>query len=474
MILFSKDVAMRRAKCGQAALLSLVFLSSLTAARAQDGMSATDEATFASNGVTQNADSESDSESNLATSNDAFLNATLGGKIPTKILLKNLDKQWRRISISDNDSNLAAMYGRGMQGRFLQDAMSDMGLGVYYTRGQSVALGGETYLIAYRIQMNMNAQETRDMMNTMWGGHGAQPNPVGQRKFAGTTPLLLSLLNLRATGSLEDVKPFDAARDILGPRDIIEASNNNLRQIGTFIQRLKQPGYQSMAIGMRIRNLETLRQMMANYFHAPASIFRNPATLRDYGVNALVFNRKSAMISNARQMVAVYEEKPGSDGKRGALFLDGRVERVPESAWKNVLARKIETPSAQKISAMSLDNLRRLGRALVTFNTRASRLPDMTSASTAQREISRYNGTWNSPMFRHPVNNGAYAPNKALSRLKLTDILNRAALIAYSENGNGADGKRGVVFLNGRVERLDAARWNRVIKTRVQLKTIKS
>lgn len=476
MVLFSeREVVgtrfMRRTARGQAALLSLILLSSAFAVRAQDETPEANVITDAPADAMMQSGSATDNSSDVALSNRDFLNATTGGKIPTQILLKNLTKEWRRIGIKSDD-NLSSMYGMGMQGQFFQDALRDAGMGVYYTKGQSVVLGKETYLIAYRFQMNMTSAEVRDLMNSMWGGHGAQPNPVGQRKFAGTTPLLLSLLNLRTAGSLEDVKPFDAARDILGPRDIIDASDNNLRQIGTFLARLSQQRYGSM--GSQIRNLETLRQILTSYFHAPATIFRNPATQQDYGINLEPFNKKSALISNAKQLVALYEERPGTDGKRGALFMDGHVERVPERLWKGVLARKIETPSAQKIDAMSGDNLRQLSRYLTLFNTRVQRLPDMSNASAMQNEMNNYVQTWNSPIFRHPTNGQAYVPNKALSRLKLTNIVNRASLVAFSENGNSADGKRSVVFLSGRVERIEAARWNRLMKTRVQLKTAKS
>lgn len=400
--------------------------------------------------------------------NSRFEQLTSGKSSPPTIKLKGLTKEWRRITVNTQDTGMERYYG-GFQGPLLQELLADMGVGVYYTRGQSVTLGNETYLIAYRIKRNITQQEMQDMMQNLYGGHGAQPARTGPKKFPPDTTLMLSLLNLRTTGSLNDLRPFDPQREIMGPRDVIEASNENLKQIGRYLPKMSQ--FERYGVrGLPMRDVKTARNAFRNYFHAPLSIFVHPQTGQPYRPNTALAGRRLSLIANRARLVAFSEPRSGTDGKRGVVFLNGRVERVPESKWTTVSRVKPQELEPKEIDALSLNNLKQLGAGLLRYpRRRGGVLPPMNDIAAVRRALNSI-GQWNAPFLLHPKTREPYRPNPALSGKKLAKIANRARLAACYEARPGADGRRGVVFLDGHVERVPQSQWNRVKDIKVQMK----
>ena len=100
-----------------------------------------------------------------AYSQNANLENVISGKtIPLTLKLGDLNAEWRRISLNgqaDMSSFMRLMMGTG--------ATSD----TYYTKGQTVAVAGESYAIAYRAQI-----KGPDFMTIMRAGPGAAP-PTG-------------------------------------------------------------------------------------------------------------------------------------------------------------------------------------------------------------------------------------------------------------------------------------------------------
>ena len=89
-----------------------------------------------------------------------FQELTSGKISPPTIQLKDLNKEWRRIVVNEQQDRTNDPYGYGgMRNPMYQEVLTDMGVGVYYTKSQTVTLGGETYLIAYRIQNNLTRQD---------------------------------------------------------------------------------------------------------------------------------------------------------------------------------------------------------------------------------------------------------------------------------------------------------------------------
>jgi hypothetical protein len=107
------------------------------------------------------------------------LNEILTGKtVPNTIKLKDLTPEWRALATT----------GQLDFGNTFQAMMTAFGAGAlnssYYTKGQTIALAGETYMVAYSLL--------------------DRPD-----KITGETTLGLSLLNLKTIGSLTNIRTFN-------------------------------------------------------------------------------------------------------------------------------------------------------------------------------------------------------------------------------------------------------------------------
>lgn len=390
---------------------------------------------------------------------------------PSQVLIKDLTKNWRRVIVErDDDNTMAGIYGMGRRNVVFQQKLAEMGLGVYYTKGQTVSLGTETFLIAYRIQNEMTPNELNAMFRNMYGGHGENAPPPGPQKWAPNTPLRLALLNLRTTGSLTDLRPFDPEREIMGPRDVTAASDRNLEQLGRYLTQLIQNQRQNRGYPpeLPLRNIADARNIFTRYFHAPTTIYAHPQSKETYRTNAALTKKKAKNLMNSAQLVAFYEAKPGTDLKRGATFLDGRVERIPEWKWKSVISRQPQLPSEGDYQKMSLENLQKLATQLRRYvRVSGGKLPVMTNAGTTRQALSRSLGIYNASFFNHPKTGQAYRPNAALSGLKWSAIRNPAQLVAFYEVGLGNDGKRAAVFLDGHTAQVPEADWKGIKAVKV-------
>ena len=105
------------------------------------------------------------------------LKELLSGKtIPLSLKLKDLDEQWRRVSIKSSDWTEAYAV-----------MLSGGGNNPYYTKGQSVTLAGETYLVAYRVP-----GASANSMQMMFGQRQGNP-PAEPQKLTADSTISLSL-----------------------------------------------------------------------------------------------------------------------------------------------------------------------------------------------------------------------------------------------------------------------------------------
>jgi hypothetical protein len=390
---------------------------------------------------------------------------------PATLRMKGLTNAWRRVVITES-ANRSNPYGMNFGGPMFQDILADLGIGVYFTKWHSIEIGGETYLIAYRIDHNLTQGEVQAAIQQIYGGHHGVEDalPDGPRRFAPETPLRLSLLNLRTVGSLVDIQPFDAKRTLMQPADIIAASDDNLRRIGGYMSRLTQFDRYGMR-GLPLRNVREARNAFHNFFHAPEALFAHPVTREAYQPNTALAGKRVQNISTRAELVVFYEARPGSDGKRGVVFLDGHIDRVPEWQWAQVKARQPKGLTTPEINALSARNLGRLGRRLRNY-ARSSNgvLPVMTSAYTTRRSMMQRLGWENGEAWSHPVTKQNYRVNTALSKRSLKEITNQAQVVAFYESTPAKDGTIGAVFLDGRVARIPQARWARVKAVAIQSK----
>jgi hypothetical protein len=165
----------------------------------------------------------------------------LSGKdIPFSLKLKDLNADWRRVGIRAQDGAQGGM--SDMLSQLMQiGMMSEMGKGqkkddaaaamlgmsvlgglfggggkepVCYTKGQTVTVSGETFLVTYRyqkpeinwLQMAMESQQSGkepDFARLTAGG-----------RMTSDSVLTINLVNVRAIGSLSGIRVFDTEKEI--------------------------------------------------------------------------------------------------------------------------------------------------------------------------------------------------------------------------------------------------------------------
>jgi len=96
--------------------------------------------------------------------------------------------------------------------------------------------------------------------------------------------------------------------------------------------------YQSLP---KFQSSQSMRSVLLNnnYGYLP-QIYQSPVSSNFYLFNTGLSKITLQKVSNKAQVVAIYEPEMGSDGKRGAVFLDGVVRRIAASQWKTALAVK--------------------------------------------------------------------------------------------------------------------------------------
>lgn len=274
--------------------------------------------------------------------------ALSGSAVPQSIKVTELDATWRSFSPNAEQSDL---YVRLSHMRAPQSA-------AYYTRGETLRAGRETYLIAYRqTPVPVTLADMRRMMMADDDGDGVPDSRQnGDGKLRPDAVLNLSLLNLRTLGNLDDLRAFDPAKDVMTaaeakakatPQDT-QGSVNNLRQIGLALMQYTQD-YDEKLPPMRSAQsqaqmaappgrLVTVQQALQPYVRS-TKIFSHPTTREIYRPNPALSGVNMSEIQNSARTVAFWERSPAGDGRRAVLYLDGHVRRERETEWPQILAR---------------------------------------------------------------------------------------------------------------------------------------
>lgn len=151
---------------------------------------------------------------------DADLKSLLSGKaFPLTLKLKDLGPEWSCVSVSEGTGNVLQMYG--------------MKSPPTYTKGETVAIAGETFLVGYAQQ-----KAAPNFANLIRGASGS--TPPEPEKLTEETPVSLTLLNLKTVQALRDIRPFDLKQELAaGGRevDLMTASfqRANLRSQATTV-----------------------------------------------------------------------------------------------------------------------------------------------------------------------------------------------------------------------------------------------
>lgn len=257
-----------------------------------------------------------------AAAQESGLDQILSGRsTPLSISPKDLNGDFRRMVVNDQSEmgNLQMLF---------IGAKTGVEFNLYFTKGETVSIGGEIYLIAYRPQTRIDPQ--------IFNGHGPRDDkPAPPQKLRPNAKLALSLLNLRTTSSLNDIRPFDAKLDVESPGESDAATVRTLQRLGRDVLTWVRTRGRGKFPVMGAQVTPQLIQALYPQVHDRRQ-WQHPATDAFFRPNPALSGQKIGTVKNPRYVVMFSEASPSTDGTRAVLFVDGHVERVNAERWKRL------------------------------------------------------------------------------------------------------------------------------------------
>lgn len=271
---------------------------------------------------------------------EATMADVLSGKLlPQTISLKDLNPSFWRVAFSmvnpSANSTLALITG-----------MPGQGGDVIYTRGDVVSVGGEQFLVSYKL----NARLPGIMELTQPARRGKPLTP----KVTAESTLGLTLHNMRQVSSFGEMRPFNLEKDIrelsAGPVGFApppgeeghdpenqpknpaqEASAENLGKVWLAVQQYSQD-YGKLP---PLTNANTARKYLAPYL-ANTNLLKQPGTEALFTPNDKLSNLREAQIEKAEEVVLFYDAQAAKDGSRHVLFARGQVRLVSAAEFEKL------------------------------------------------------------------------------------------------------------------------------------------
>ncbi|UJB69832.1 hypothetical protein HRE53_01140 [Acaryochloris sp. 'Moss Beach'] len=126
---------------------------------------------------------------------------------PMQLQLKTLDRSWQRLSLNQESLGPAMLFG-------ISGALqSSLRTNIYYTQGQTITLGKQKYLVAYRPESSTLTELLKSNRN--------RPPESFFKVLTPNTQLFLSLINLAKIDSLQGIQPFDLQKEIRESKEAI-------------------------------------------------------------------------------------------------------------------------------------------------------------------------------------------------------------------------------------------------------------
>jgi len=290
-----------------------------------------------------------------------------GNQVPTTILAKDLTSDFRVVRVGDGE--MQAVLEMSMFG---MRRPNDRG-GDYYTKGEIVKAGEVSYIIAYRIEEDLT--EWRRQVREHRQPDNTSPTP---QKLGPTEELKLALLNVKAVGSIRDMREFVPARDVMTEQEerafkinrANSQSDARLKQIGQamaqYIQdydqrfppmngatafaqistedepnvgREETQTFYASSNAMSVLPVEAgttrstpVQKRMLPYLRDPQQ-FRHPVTKELYRFNIKISYHVALESDDGGMFPVAYEGTAAPDGTRGVVFGDGEARRVGKSEW---------------------------------------------------------------------------------------------------------------------------------------------
>ena len=286
--------------------------------------------------------------------------AVLTGKVvPLAIKAQDMDTTWSRFY-------LAGQGGGEVEVALLAALQIDPGnIMVYYTRGQILTIGAESYLVAYSPPVKLPSARKTGMPGEVKSIEPLTPD----------TSLGISLLNTHTCGSMLAIHPVEGGKEVaVVPPDIKPPFANNPPPAGAnpppagvnpppaganpppaVVIPLPPPDDEKLQ-KISMNNLSQLAMKILNWaqehnenlppmkdvavlkasLKADEKLYFPPGSKEAYQFNSSLSNVGLGDIPNTALMALVYEANPAPDGKRAVAYLDGHTERVTEVKWAAV------------------------------------------------------------------------------------------------------------------------------------------
>lgn len=214
-----------------------------------------------------------------------------------------------------------------------------------YTRGQTVTIGSEGYLIAYMVEAK--GGDTSMLQFGRPDPNAPEPEPITEN-----STLSIALLGQRGVTVMTRVRPFELAAELADFQRLLDryqemvASRNAVNQP---IAAQAPDHLQAVAAALKMytddydgvlppmNKPEAFRKALDEYVEN-AEMFRDPETKEFYGINPTLSGRKIKEIKEPGKTIAIYQVKPGKDGNRGVIFVDGSTKRLTETEWADLKA----------------------------------------------------------------------------------------------------------------------------------------
>ena len=259
-----------------------------------------------------------------------------GKAAPLALKLKDLDAGYMRF----------VSYGAGRGGGWLATAASYIGGTPFYTRGATIAIGGEKCLVAYAVQ-----PKGPSYSSMMMYGRVREDAPEPQ-KITGDADLMVCLFNLRTLSPMTDVRRFDLKEELTMYQQYLQ----DFKEIMASQRAMEEPPQQAgdnlskLAVAVQMYasdNDETLpptadmdgfRKAIGEYVDSP-DVFVDPDSGEPYALNPTVSGKRVREIEDPKNTIVIYQPKPGKDGRRGVALLEGSTRRLSDDQWNDLKAK---------------------------------------------------------------------------------------------------------------------------------------
>jgi prepilin-type processing-associated H-X9-DG protein len=281
--------------------------------------------------------------------------ATSGRPYPLSLTLSEMTQSdWRRMNIDGQIAPNALGLGNAFLGGIIASLfggnpqMSDFKDLLYlYTQGQEVTIGGDKYLVAYRIDTNYLQEKIEERAKS--------PNPIIHSpdsasssepiiKNLGETKMGLVLIKFSQINSLSQMEPFDYKtweakhKQEAEKKQVLEApeaSSKNLKSLGTALMMYAQDYDETFP---NMKTAEEAKALLMPYIK-DEKFFHQPDTNALYQPIPEISYKSLATIESPADTLAYYETTPMADQKRGVVFADGHVKRLTEAEWQALQAK---------------------------------------------------------------------------------------------------------------------------------------